>query len=305
MATKKIAPAALVALQDALTHVYWYKRDLRSFLTSVIENRAVVGALNWDDLKRNIVRDLVEFLTRDEERYQADLVRLIVEVSRVNDFSHLERLEDGAAKAKQAKLAVAALRTLASSHVHLANELKEVEKRRDETKEKLKRTTAVAERLAKLRDEYFDLIVDKDSNRRGFKLERLLRELFELFDLDPKASFRITGEQIDGGFTFDGTDYLFEAKWQKELVGASDLDSLAGKLSRKLDNTLGLFLSVNGFSPDGIEAHASGKRVMLLMDGGDLMAVLEGRIQLPEMLLIKRRHAAQTGEIFLRVFDAL
>jgi hypothetical protein len=69
MATKKIAPAALVALQDALTHVYWYKRDLRSFLTAVIENRAVVGALNWDDLKRNIVRDLVEFLSRNEERY--------------------------------------------------------------------------------------------------------------------------------------------------------------------------------------------------------------------------------------------
>jgi hypothetical protein len=264
-----------------------------------------VGALNWDDLKRNIVRDLVEFLSRNEERYQADLVRLIVEVSRINDFSHLERLEDGADKAKQARLTVAALRTLASSHVHLANELREVEKRKEETKEKLKRTTAVAERLGGLKSEFFDLIADPDSKRRGFKLEKLLRELFELFDLDPKASFRITGEQIDGGFTLDGTDYLFEAKWQKELVGASDLDSLAGKLSRKLDNTLGLFLSINGYSPDGIEAHASGKKVMLLMDGGDLMAVLEGRIQLPEMLLIKRRHAAQTGEIFLRVFDAL
>lgn len=73
-------------------------------------------------------------------------------------------------------------------------------------------------------------------------LERILRSLFELFDLDPRASFKIVGEQIDGAFSFDGTDYLFEGKWQQELVGAAELDGLAGKLSRKLDNTLGPLL---------------------------------------------------------------
>jgi len=83
----------------------------------------------------------------------------------------------------------------------------------------------------------------------------LLRSLFELCDLDPRASFKIVGEQIDGAFTFEATDYLFEGKWQQELVSAGDLDVLAGKLSRKLDNTLGLFLSINGFSEDGVKAH--------------------------------------------------
>jgi hypothetical protein len=85
----------------------------------------------------------------------------------------------------------------------------------------------------------------------GYRLEKLLRTLFELCDPDPRASFKIVGEQIDGAFTFEGTDYLFEGKWQQELVSAADLDILAGKVSRKLDNTLGLFLSVNGFSEDG------------------------------------------------------
>ena len=89
------------------------------------------------------------------------------------------------------------------------------------------------------------------------------------------------------------------------MVNAADLDSLSGKLSRKLDNTLGLFLSINGYSQDGVEAHASGKRVMLLMDGADLMAILEKRIPLPDLLLRKRRHAAQTGEIYLRIFETL
>ena len=37
---------------------------------------------------------------------------------------------------------------------------------------------------------------------------------------------------------------------------------------------------------------------MILMGGMDLMQVLEGRIRLNELILIKRRHASQTGEIY-------
>lgn len=58
------------------------------------------------------------------------------------------------------------------------------------------------------------------------------------FDLDPKASFKLSGEQIDGAFTFQATDYLLEAKWQQAPVDAAALDSLAGKLTRKLDQRL-------------------------------------------------------------------
>ena len=132
-----------------------------------------------------------------------------------------------------------------------------------------------------------------------------MRELFTLFDLDPKASFRNTGEQIDGAFTFQGTDYLLGAKWQQEPVGIEDLDAMSGKISRKLENTLGLFISINGFSPTGIEAHCKSRPSMILMDGADLMAVLEERIRLDDLLDRKRRHASQTGSIFLPISEIL
>lgn len=305
MAAKKIAPSALIALQDALASVYWYKKDLRSFLISVIEDPSILSGLNWNDFKRNIVRDLITYLGRNQDRYLEDLIRLMVEVARINDFTHLERLEDGKAKAQHARKAVESLRKLTANHVDIAQDLRDTEKRRSEAKARIAQTTAVAERLNELKLAYFALVTDSDHQGRGFKLEKIIRQLFDVFDLDPKASFKIVGEQIDGAFTFDGTDYLFEAKWQEALVKASDLDSLAGKLSRKLDNTLGLYLSMNGFSNDGVEAHTSGKRVMLLMDGSDLMAVLEGRIELTELLLRKRRHASQTGNIFLRIYETL
>ena len=229
----------------------------------------------------------------------------MTEVTRMDDFSHLERLEDGVEKAKKAKAAVAALRKLAARYESLVEEQKKAEERRKLAREKLQRATAVSAKLEELAKEYHNLISSEEPQKRGYILERILRELFALFDLDPKAAFKIEGNQIDGAFTFQGTDYLFEAKWQEELVGAAQLDSLSGKLSRKLDNTLGLFLSVNGFSEDAVKAHSSGRRVMLLMDGSELMVVIEGRIDLTELLLRKRRHAAQTGNIYLRTHELL
>jgi hypothetical protein len=302
---KKIAPAAIVALKEALTQLYWYKNDLRSFLTSALVTPGLLEGLNWEDYKRNIVSRLVDFMAKRQDQYQNDLVNLMNEVARVEDFSHLERLDGGKEKAAAARASVRALRRLAGGHDALVEAQKKVEERRRIAHEELLRKTAVREGLEKLNQDYLALLTDTDHQRRGYQLEKILRMLFEVFDLDPRASFKITGEQIDGAFTFEGTDYLFEGKWRQELVGSADLDILAGKLSRKLDNTLGLFLSINGFSDDGVKAHSSGRRLMILMDGSDLMAVLEGRIDLIQLLLRKRREASQTGRIYLRIHEVL
>jgi hypothetical protein len=305
MSAKKIAPAAIVALKEALTNLYWYKGDLRSFLTSTLTNPALLSHLNWGDYKRNIVNELVGILERRQDEYQADLLRLMTEVARVDDFSHLERLEGGKDKAAAARASIHALRKLTAAHEALFDEQKRMEERRRKAHEELLRTTAVRTKLEDLKNEYFELLNSHEPQKRGYRLEKIIRELFELFDLDPRASFKIIGEQIDGAFTFDATDYLFEAKWKHEPVGSADLDVLAGKLSRKLDNTLGLFLSINGFSEDGVKVHSSGRRMMLLTDGSDLMAVLEGRIDLIQLLLRKRREASQTGNIYLRIHEVL
>ncbi len=302
---KRIAPAALHALKEALTNIYWYKPDLRSFLTHTINEPRLLSKLNWEDYKRNIVSELVEYLASHEDIFQRQLLQLMSEVVRINDYSHLERIDDGKNKAKRAKEAVNALRELMGGLDKMFYEETQIEKRRQESHEKLITVKADKGKLENLKDEYLVLISSHDKHGRGYQLEKILRELFELFDLDPKASFKIIGEQIDGAFSFDGTDYLLEAKWQKEQVGADDLDVLAGKLRRKLENALGLFISVNGYTDNGVLAHSSGRRLIILMDGSDLMAVLEARIDLVQLLLRKRREASQTGNIYLRIHEIL
>jgi len=228
------------------------------------------------------------------------------EVVKIEDFSHLSRLEDGAEKVKKAKESVNALRTLVKDHFDLIDEQRISEERRKAAHEKMLRNQGVRDRLKEIEKDYLELISSTNSQQRGFTLERILRELFTLFDLDPKASFRITGEQIDGAFTFDNTDYILEAKWQQEPVGTRELDSLYSKLARMtLENTLGLFLSINGYSDDAVKAHSSGRRLMILMDGSHLMAVIEARIDLMQLLLRMRRHASQTGNIYLRIHEIM
>ncbi|MFL1452885.1 hypothetical protein ACJO5Y_00390 [Marinobacter sp. GN3S48] len=302
---QKIAPASLQALKEALTLVYWFKSELRSFLSQCLSDPQVLARLNWDDYKRNIVATLVDHLAMNEEIYQRDLIRLMSEVCKVTDYSHLKKLEDGNKKASDAKTAVDALRAQLKGHQDIEQEQKQAEKRRKEAHQKLMSVNAVQEELDKLKAEFFELVSSDNPQQRGFRLEKVLKGLFGLFDLDPKASFRITGEQIDGAFSFEGTDYLLEAKWQQEPVAANDLDGMAGKLSRKLENTLGLFLSVNGYSEDAVKTHSSGRRLLILMDGSDLMAVLEGRIDLVQLLLRKRRKASETGNIYLRIHEIL
>lgn len=300
---RKLNPAAIIALKEALAQIYWYKKDLRSFLINTLANHSILSNVNWEDYKREITDSVVETMARNEAKYRDELLRLFNAVASINDFSHLEYLDDGEEKAQRAKKAVDALRKYTSGYQQIWDEKQQLDQRRTAYAEKLEQINSFKSQLEKLNKEYCQLVISNNLQERGYRLESILKQLFELFDLDPKASFKIEGEQIDGAFTFDGIDYLFEAKWQNEFVRADALDSLASKVQRKLDNTLGLFLSINGFSPDGIVAHSSGRRVLLLMDGSDLMAVLEGRIDLPELLKRKRRHAAQTGEIYLRYQD--
>lgn len=302
---KKISAAAINALKEALGQIYWYKLDLKSFLLASISDHNLLSRINWDEYKINIAGNLITYMQLHEETYHKDLLYLISEVVKITDFSHLERLTDGKEKARKAKKAVSALSIISKPFLEKQNEQEEIEKRRKKYYEKTFKKNELINKLDNIKKLYFELFKSSDFQTRGFQLEKVTKDIFELFDLDPKASFRIVGEQIDGAFSFDGTDFLFEAKWTKKFIAIDALDTFSLKISRKLENTLGLYLSVNGFSEDAIKAHSAGRKLMILMDGSDLMAVLDGRIDLPELLYRKKRHASQTGNIYLKINEVL
>jgi Restriction endonuclease len=134
----------------------------------------------------------------------------------------------------------------------------------------------------------------------GLRLEGLLTRLFTLFDLEPNGPFRVVGEQIDGSFDLDREVYLLEAKWTAEPTNEAALLILRGKVEGKSQFTRGLFLSINGYTRDAVDAITRGKAPNFVMvDGSHLYRVLDGQIRLDVLLRRLIRHLAETGTPYL------
>ncbi|MDX2447060.1 MAG: restriction endonuclease, partial [Desulfobacterales bacterium] len=136
--------------------------------------------------------------------------------------------------------------------------------------------------------------------KRGYDFEAFLNELFNAYGLAGRASFRLTGEQIDGSFVMHNETYLLEAKWQNAQTGVADLHTFEGKLGQKASWSRGLFVSNSGFSPVGLQAFGKGKR-LICMDGFDLSEMLRLKLSFIDVMNEKVRRAAETGFPFVPV----
>lgn len=137
---------------------------------------------------------------------------------------------------------------------------------------------------------------------RGLRFEQFLNELFAAHDLAPRGSFRVVGEQIDGSFRLHAVTYLLEAKWHGPQIGFSELMSFSGKVSGKAAWSRGLFVSMSGFTNDGLEAFSRGRQTNLIcMDGLDIYEVLSKRVRLTAVLEEKARRAAETNRAYVPV----
>jgi hypothetical protein len=303
--SKRINAVVVQPLKEALSLVFWYKNDLRAYLSIVLPDVALVSLLDWNEVKRSIVARLVDTMAGNQAKYFDELLTLILATADITDPNHLKHVDDGDHKYRQAVDALTTLRSLVEPYRALRTESEETLRRQQEEEARAAIRRDIRIKLGEFRDLLLELARQEDHQARGYALERLLNQLFALFDIDAKASFKIVGEQIDGAFTFEGTEYLFEAKWTKDRVGVADLDSFAGKIGRKLENTLGLFLAVNGFQDSVLTTYSQNRPRLFLMDGSDLSAVLEDRIGLLELLTRKRQHASRTGEVFISAYSLL
>jgi hypothetical protein len=206
-------------------------------------------------------------------------------------------------KVKDARVAVRRLKDLLGHQTVLTRAEAARAERRTESERQRQEHAQRADALAKLKARFMELAsLPEDEQKRGFAFQPWLRELFALHDLEPRGSFASPGEQIDGSIREDGQLLLVEARWTKKLVEPADVRNFVDKLDQKLDNTLGLMVSVSGFTEAaGAKASNGGRLLTIFMDGGDLFPVLEGLTDLRHLLACKLRHAAEKGEPMYRL----
>jgi hypothetical protein len=305
---QRVSANAINALKNALIAAFWFKSDLYNYAKAAVAGEPTfLAGIGWTDkdvLKRDSVSLFVDRLVREQDEHQPLLLALMIDVAQMEYFPQLERVEDPTTKIAEARRMVAHLRTVVEPYEQALAEQQAQRDRIAAARESQSELQATSRRLSELMTSYLE-IVKMDAQPRGFALDELLRDLFDAFDLDPKASFKVTGEQIDGGFTLDNEHFLIEAKWESKPADRASLDVFAAKVRRRSDNTLGLFVAISGFHPNAVAAHSGERSTLVLMDGSDVYAVLDKRIDLRELLRRKRRCAAMQGRIMITATEIL
>lgn len=157
------------------------------------------------------------------------------------------------------------------------------------TKEPPKINRAELDRLERV---FLDLYnMDDRPQGRGYKFEQLLTDLFHAWDMDARHGFKLVGEQIDGSFYHEGTTFLIEAKWHKNLLDASSLRAFQGKIDERIEGTKGLFVSYSGFTNEALQAFTA--RRIILADGMDIYDALQRQISWPDIITAKMRYASE------------
>ena len=155
--------------------------------------------------------------------------------------------------------------------------------------------------LADLKTVFFSLFSSSDRQSAGYSLEDILEKLFPIFNIDYKKSYKTETQQIDGHFKFEGFDYLVEAKWRIDQPNEREIGSFKRKVDTKLDSTRGVFVSINGFRDEVVKSFEGEGSKILFFSGEDVTHILEGRMDLDEIVRRKIDKAAQEGIVYFPV----
>jgi hypothetical protein len=290
-----------------MASVPWWKRDLvdKILRPAGVPREVYAPQLNSTDelTGKKVTKRAAAPRILAEMEARGEGARFVREVIRIGatwaDFHLHEREMEARAAVEKAKAFLTQLETVEARERARQEELQHQQRRQREREraEELRREREL------LRMQFDELHQTLDAQERGRLLEDFLNRFLPLFQIRPVRSFRRNegGEQIDGAFSWGGGwHYLVECKWQKKLSNIRELDSLYGKISRSGSGTMGIFLSINGWSDHVPELLKQNReKSIILADGYDLRLPLVTDMSFREILERKIEALRLYAEPFL------
>ena len=172
----------------------------------------------------------------------------------------------------------------------------EARKRHHEQQQTIVNSQQTLQALNERLDELCKLL---GSQRAGYDFQDWFFALADYFEMPNRRPYHHDGRQIDGSVTIDGTTYLVELKFTSDQSGVREIDVFRRKVETKADNTMGIHISISGYSSVAKDGASGPRTTLLLFDYNHLYVVLSGRMTLQEVVERVRRHSAQTGEAYL------
>ena len=295
---EKLPPHFVELVQDALLKSYWRRKVFRNALRRNGVAESFLATWAEDESKRQLLDRLIPALEA-AEKGPAVIKQVAVQLADQESFPDLTGWPDERDMLAAAKSAVAALK----AYITRERSAAEVERARQAIREEATRQWAekIASKqdLAKLQERVTGLHSKAGTPPGGYEFEAWFFDLAQFFDIEHRRPYNTGGRQIDGSLTIDGTTYLVELKFTTSQTGAEDVDTFLAKVNSKADNTMGLFVTMSGYSAVAIAEASKPRTPLLLMDASHVFLVLQGLWELPELVSRLRQHASQTSEAYL------
>lgn len=285
-------------VQDALLKSFWRKNALLSFLRRHKIAESFLATWQETETKRVFVGRLFPKLESDNKGAQV-IKQMAVSLSEQLKFPDLEGWEDAQTKIQSAKEAIAALRRYLSTQEQKADDAKTREEAKKAAHQRMQETIKKRQTLETLSEKLKALSRQIGTAEAGYRFQDWFFDLVDFFEMTERRPYMSGGRQIDGSVTVEGTTYLIELKFTKEQSGAPDVDTFLAKVNDKADNTMGIMLSMSGYSSTAIDQASGRKTPIILLDHGHVYLVLSGNLTLSEVVSRVRRHASQTARAFL------
>jgi hypothetical protein len=146
--------------------------------------------------------------------------------------------------------------------------------------------------LRKLREQLDALVPDIGTQQCGYDFQVWFYKLMDFSEIDHRRPYVASDRQIDGSITIDDTTYLVELKFTATQADATDVDSLLAKVRSRADNTMGIMVSMSGYSSVAIDSASGPRSLLLLLDHTHLYMVLQGIEKFDEVLRRLSRHSS-------------
>lgn len=298
--SKRLSASFVNLVHEAALKSFWRRKTLRRFLRQQGISEGFLAS--WDDTESK--RDFLDrlFAKLPDQRGGDRLLRTLAhDLAEQTSFPDLQGWDNTPQLLKEAHAAVGLLKAA----VRKLDQQVISERERSDAQERLRRlheeTARSRSNLETLDARLSSLAQLLGTQQAGYDFQDWFYDLVSHFEVVNRRPYVSNGRQIDGSITVTGTTYLIEIKFTAEQAGATDVDTFYKKVTGKADNTMGIMISISGYSSTAV-SEASGPRTpLLLLDHNHLYLALTGVATLPEIVERVRRHASQTGEAFLPV----
>ena len=294
----RLPPHFVELVYDTLLKSFWRKKALKRFLRRFGVRQTVLAQLAESDSKREWLDFLFPKLEQAESGRMA-IKKMAHALAEQDSFPDLENWEDSQEKIASANKAVEKLQSYLKKKQNDKEQEDEARRIREEADARRQGILRSRADLTKLRERLEDLATRIGTQEAGYAFQDWFYDLMGFCEVEQRRPYVTGGRQIDGSITVDGTTYLVELKFTSEQASVTDVDTFYKKVVTKSDNTMGIMVSMSGYSSTAKKEASGDKSPLLLIEHGHLYLALLETMEFAEVIRRVRRHSSQTGEAYL------